>query len=73
MYSNSVINKVKNLKPSNRGELEITDLNNMYLKNEDCEIVYMERNSIWFDSGDFDSLLNAANFVSKIIFPSILY
>ena len=34
MYDNSVINKVKNLKPSNRGELEITDLNNLYLKKE---------------------------------------
>ena len=65
MYNNSVINKVKNLKPSNRGELEITDLNNLYLKKEDCEIVYMEKNSVWFDSGDFDSLLNAANFVSR--------
>ena len=65
MYDNSVINKVKKLQPSNRGELEITDLNNQYLKNEDCEIVYMEKNSVWFDSGDFDSLLNAANFVSR--------
>tara|TARA_B100001057_G_scaffold205237_1_gene205943 strand:- start:2355 stop:3071 length:717 start_codon:yes stop_codon:yes gene_type:complete len=65
MYNNSVINKVKNLKPSNRGELEITDLNNLYLKKEDCEIVYMEKNTVWFDSGDFDSLLSAANFVSR--------
>ena len=65
MYNNSVINKVKNLKPSNRGELEITDLNNLYLKKEDCEIVYMEKNSVWFDSGDFDSLLSAANFVRR--------
>ena len=67
MYDNSVINKVKMLEPSNRGELEITDLNNLYLKKEDCEIVYMEKNSVWFDSGDFDSLLNAANFVSRNI------
>ena len=65
MYNNSVINKVKNLKPSKRGELEITDLNNLYLKKEDCEIVYLERNSVWFDSGDFDSLLSAANYVSR--------
>ena len=65
MYDNSVINKVKNLKPSNRGELEITDLNNLYLKKEDCEIIYMEKNSVWFDSGDFDSLLSAANFVRR--------
>ena len=65
MYNNSVINKVKNLKPSNRGELEITDINNLYIKKEDCEIVYMEKNSVWFDSGDFDSLLNASKFVSR--------
>jgi len=65
MYNNSVINKVKSLKPSNRGELEITDLNNLYLKKEDCEIIYLERNSVWFDSGDFDSLLNASNFISR--------
>ena len=65
MYNNSVINKVKNLKPINRGELEITDINNLYIKKEDCEIVYMEKNSVWFDSGDFDSLLNASKFVSR--------
>ena len=65
MYNNSVINKVKKLKPSNRGELEITDLNNLYIKKKDCEIIYMERNSVWFDSGDFDSLLNASNFISR--------
>ena len=65
MYDNSVINKVKKLKPSKRGELEITDLNNIYLKKRDCEVVFMEKNSVWFDSGDFDSLLNASNFVSK--------
>ena len=65
MYNNSVINNVKKLKPSKRGELEITDLNNIYLKNKDCEVVFMEENSVWYDSGDFDSLLSAANFVSK--------
>ena len=67
MYNNSVVNEVKKLKPSDRGELEITDLNNNYIKKGDCEVVYMEKNSVWFDSGDFDSLLNAANFVSRNI------
>ena len=67
MYNNSVVNEVKKLKPSDRGELEITDLNNIYIKKGDCEIIYMEKNSVWFDSGDFDSLLNAANYVSKNI------
>ena len=65
MYTNSVINYVKRLKPSKRGELEITDLNNLYIKNGDCDIVYLENDSIWFDSGDFDSLLKASNFVSR--------
>ena len=65
MYNNSVINKAKMLKPSKRGEFEITELNNIYLKKEDCEVVFMEKNSVWFDSGDFDSLLKAANYVSR--------
>ena len=68
MYNNSVINNVKKLKPSKRGELEITDLNNIYLKKKDCEVIFMEKNSVWYDSGDFDSLLNASNFVSKNIY-----
>ncbi len=65
MYNNSVINQVKKLSPSKRGELEITDLNNLYIKNKDCEIVYLEKNCVWFDSGDFDSLLVASKYVSE--------
>ena len=65
MYTNSVINYVKRLKPSKRGELEITDLNNLYINNNDCEVIYLEDDSQWFDSGDFDSLLKASNFVKK--------
>ena len=65
MYTSSVINMVKNLKPSKRGELEITDLNNLYIKGGECDIVYLEDNSSWFDSGTFDSLLKASNFVKN--------
>lgn len=65
MYKHYVINDVKKLKPSKRGELEISDLNNLYLKKGECEIVYLENDSFWFDSGTFDSLLNASNFIKK--------
>ena len=65
MYTSSVINKVKKLNPSKRGELEITDLNNIYLKSEECDVVYLEDDSSWFDSGTFDSLLKASNFVKN--------
>ena len=65
MYTSSVIDKVKKLNPSKRGELEITDLNNIYLKSEECDVVYLEDESSWFDSGTFDSLLKASNFVKN--------
>tara|TARA_Y100000816_G_C26055174_1_gene553628 strand:+ start:450 stop:1166 length:717 start_codon:yes stop_codon:yes gene_type:complete len=63
MYNYSVINHVKNLSFSKRGELEITDLNNIYLNNGECDVIKLEDDCRWFDSGDFDSLLNASNFV----------
>ena len=44
---------------------EITGINNIYLKNNDCEVIYLEDDSQWFDSGTFDSLLKASNFVKK--------
>ena len=65
MYDSSVVSQVKKLKPSKRGELEITDLNNIYLKNRECEVVYLEDDSSWFDSGTFDSLLEASIFVKE--------
>ncbi len=65
MYTSSVIDKVKRLNPSKRGELEITDLNNIYLKGGECDVVYLEDDSSWFDSGTFDSLLKASNFVKN--------
>ena len=65
MFTNSVVEYVKRLKPSKRGEIEITDLNNIYIDNNSCEVVLLENDSIWFDSGTFDSLVDACNFVRK--------
>ena len=65
MYKSSVVDIAKRLEPSYRNEYEITDLNNLYLKNNDCQVVKLEEESEWFDSGTFDSLLKASNFVKK--------
>ena len=65
MYTSSVIDKVKKLNPSKRGELEITDLNNIYLKSGECDVVYLEDQSVWFDSGTFESLFDASEYVKK--------
>ena len=66
MYDNSVIENVKSLIPSNRGELEITDLNNIYIKENKCEVIKMSEKSHWFDSGTFESLNDSSQFVRKI-------
>ena len=63
MYKNNVIEIVKNLKPSKRGELEITDLNNIYIYKNDCDVIHLEEKSTWFDSGTFDSLLDASQYI----------
>tara|TARA_B100000989_G_scaffold103280_1_gene75612 strand:- start:7262 stop:7972 length:711 start_codon:yes stop_codon:yes gene_type:complete len=65
MYSSNVVKLVKDLQPSSRGELEITDLNNIYIKNDDCDIIHLENKSVWFDSGTFDDLLEASNYVKS--------
>jgi len=62
-YDNNVISYAKQLKPSARGELEITDLNNIYLKNDNLSVEILGRGFTWLDTGTFDSLLQAANFV----------
>ena len=62
-YPFDVVQKVSRLKPSARGELEITDLNNLYLKEKRMSVVPMERGVVWLDAGTFDSLLEASNFV----------
>ena len=56
-YDNSVIEKAKNLKPSHRGELEITSLNEKYLLDGQLELPSCGRGYVWLDSGTYDSLL----------------
>jgi glucose-1-phosphate thymidylyltransferase len=65
-YNNEVVGISKALKPSPRGELEITDVNNEYLKNGKLKVATMDRGTAWLDTGTFDSLMQAANFVHVI-------
>lgn len=65
-YSNDVVQKAKNLKPSKRGELEITDLNNIYLSEDRLNIKLLGRGFAWLDTGTPESLLQAANFMETI-------
>ena len=65
-YDNKVVQLAKSLKPSARGELEITDLNKIYLDNGDLAVELLGQGYAWFDAGTADSLLNAANFVMTL-------
>uniref|UniRef100_UPI003217481A glucose-1-phosphate thymidylyltransferase RfbA n=1 Tax=uncultured Draconibacterium sp. TaxID=1573823 RepID=UPI003217481A len=65
-YSNDVVQKAKNLKPSKRGELEITDLNRLYLEEERLNVKLLGRGFAWLDTGTHESLLQASNFISTI-------
>ena len=65
-YSNDVVKKSKNLKPSKRGELEITDLNRLYLEEGRLSLKMMGRGMAWLDTGTHDSLLEASNFIATI-------
>lgn len=65
-YDNDVIAIAKNLKPSARGEYEITDVNKEYLKRGKLKVSVMERGTAWLDTGTFDSLMQASLFVQVI-------
>lgn len=65
-YDNHCIEYVKSLKPSARGELEITDLNRIYLEKGDLEVCVLGRGYAWMDTGTVDSLLDASNFIMSV-------
>ena len=65
-YGNDVVEKAKGLKPSKRGELEITDLNRLYLDEKRLSLKLMGRGMAWLDTGTHDSLLEASNFIATI-------
>jgi len=65
-YPNNVLEISKNVKPSNRGELEITSLNNYYLKNKDLKVELFDKNFTWLDSGTHESMLEASNYIHTI-------
>ncbi|MGL5126111.1 MAG: glucose-1-phosphate thymidylyltransferase RfbA, partial [Fusobacteriaceae bacterium] len=62
-YDNSVIEKAKRVTPSLRGELEITSINRMYLESSALKLINLGRGMVWLDTGTFDGLLEAGNFV----------
>ena len=65
-YDNTVIGKAKNLKPSDRGELEITDINKLYLDEGKLDVKLMGRGYAWLDTGTHDSMMEAASFIATI-------
>jgi glucose-1-phosphate thymidylyltransferase len=65
-YDNDVVDIAKNIQPSHRGELEITDVNKVYLDRGDLNVEVMSRGTAWLDTGTHNSLLDAANFIRVV-------
>ena len=65
-YDNRVVEYAKNLKPSKRGELEITDLNRIYLENGELDVALLGKGFTWLDTGTQESLVDATNFVYTV-------
>ena len=65
-YDSTVVSKAETLKPSERGELEITDLNNCYLQNGTLNVEFLGRGYAWLDTGTHENMLSASNFVSTV-------
>jgi glucose-1-phosphate thymidylyltransferase len=65
-YDNSVVEVAKNIKPSKRGEYEITDVNRFYLEKNKLKVCKMDRGTAWLDTGTFKSLIDATQFVQVV-------
>ena len=69
-YTNKVVSVAKKLKPSYRGELEITDINNSYIRDEKLKCIKLDSSYSWFDTGTYDSLIKTSKFFHKIEYES---